>query len=1167
MKNLLLFSALLLCSFLSFSQSPITLGESHLPVVPQTPDVASIMKYQEVPVSKNSGIPQLDIPILTIPLDDISVPVRLSYHSGGVRVSEVAPWTGQGWNIIAGGSITRTVRHLSDDNQYGYIKTPITTSDIYDACVNGTGPYTCVELTNYKVRDQTLDFEPDIFSYSAPGIAGKFMFNQERDSNNPYGEIKSFPKTDNKITASFNTYHNITSWDITDTSGNVYHFVEGNTLTSTDSYTLESIGNLPQNYPFEPFTPSYTQTWNLSKITTYSGEEITFTYYSADTYTDCTFSGQSDSHSISSGQVNNIKTTYVESSGNSRQLSSISGDFGRVDFIRSASNRDDYSGKSLDEIKIFDRDNTLVRKYDLNYSYTTAASYPSYNIYGCAGNGTGIYLYDSNNQSAYLPYMKRMFLDEVVVFDNSSQESYKYAFDYYNDNPLPHRNSYAQDFWGYYNGANNNNTLLFNYTKKYTNYPYRHIEQDYAQSGLLKKITYPEGGSTKLFYENNRATTVSGNAFGFRLVPSDEKVINFHSQNDTHEYTVNGSYRYYTYRKPIILNGRTFLLDNELEGLTSHRRAVFYYAIDQAIDDSGHYVNICFTDPNSLPIDGDCSYWLTIRKTTLDPEAYDNESQIDMNNITYDTNFTPLDNLLSDDTEESRFLRTGVYVLEFIIRNHLATPQGPLFDIDDDLVTFDVTCRVAKDDINFYDSYNEVEIPVGGQRIKKIEEYIDATTLAKVREYKYVLEDSVKTSGRVLRVPYFIARDGTGISESSMSAVPLITTSAGNVNYTRVTEDFVDKNNSSVKLTGINTYRHYALPQIYENPMVPFMEDWRYSADLKNEIPLKSLTEKAYNDNFVSMTPGDPSTFHYAILPPTTVMPYKFSLMDNLLIDFFNTNYTYTGTDFYELQYGHLTQTYEIEKTYYNDDVNRVVTKQTDFNYDNTSYLQPTSIETTVNNNEKTIKKFYYPHDLVGSGEAFAQNLINENRVRTLLKEETYIQEGTDPMVLLSTQKIDYKNSNGLILPDKLKTSKEASSLETRLVFNSYDDDGNLLDSSKPNGVHTSYIWGYDGQYLVAKVENATYAQVTAAGIGLNMTTINDPATEAALQTELNKIRSGLPDAQVTTYTYKPLVGVSTITDPKGYQVKYKYDTDGRLEFIEDADGNLLSKNEYNYKN
>ena len=57
-----------------------------------------------------------------------------------------------------------------------------------------------------------------------------------------------------------------------------------------------------------------------------------------------------------------------------------------------------------------------------------------------------------------------------------------------------------------------------------------------------------------------------------------------------------------------------------------------------------------------------------------------------------------------------------------------------------------------------------------------------------------------------------------------------------------------------------------------------------------------------------------------------------------------------------------------------------------------------------------------------------------------------------------------------------------------------------------------------------------------------------------------------LVNAMITTYTYDPLVGVTSVTDPRGQTVYYQYDAFGRLEYVKDKDGNLLSKNEYNHK-
>jgi len=56
-------------------------------------------------------------------------------------------------------------------------------------------------------------------------------------------------------------------------------------------------------------------------------------------------------------------------------------------------------------------------------------------------------------------------------------------------------------------------------------------------------------------------------------------------------------------------------------------------------------------------------------------------------------------------------------------------------------------------------------------------------------------------------------------------------------------------------------------------------------------------------------------------------------------------------------------------------------------------------------------------------------------------------------------------------------------------------------------------------------------------------------------------------DAAMTTYTYKPLVGMTSMTDAKGLTTFYDYDSFGRLKFIRDQEGNIIKQMDYHYKN
>ena len=105
--------------------------------------------------------------------------------------------------------------------------------------------------------------------------------------------------------------------------------------------------------------------------------------------------------------------------------------------------------------------------------------------------------------------------------------------------------------------------------------------------------------------------------------------------------------------------------------------------------------------------------------------------------------------------------------------------------------------------------------------------------------------------------------------------------------------------------------------------------------------------------------------------------------------------------------------------------------------------------------------------------------------------------------------------------------------------------------------------------YLVAEIVNSTYATALDTLKNKIQTQFNQGtfSTDTSIRQMMNELRLALPHTQITSYTYKKLVGINSLTDTRGQTVYYHYDTFNRLEFVKDADGNILSKNQYNYKN
>ena len=119
-------------------------------------------------------------------------------------------------------------------------------------------------------------------------------------------------------------------------------------------------------------------------------------------------------------------------------------------------------------------------------------------------------------------------------------------------------------------------------------------------------------------------------------------------------------------------------------------------------------------------------------------------------------------------------------------------------------------------------------------------------------------------------------------------------------------------------------------------------------------------------------------------------------------------------------------------------------------------------------------------------------------------------------------------------------------------------------------------MWGYNSIYPVAEIKNVTYSQIEQL-LGKDfiqkLVDKNAPSVD-----DINKIRNislNVVNSQITTYTYQPLVGMTSRTDPSGLTTYYDYDDFNRLKrtYIKEKDssGNEVEKNiqtyDYHYKN
>ena len=112
-----------------------------------------------------------------------------------------------------------------------------------------------------------------------------------------------------------------------------------------------------------------------------------------------------------------------------------------------------------------------------------------------------------------------------------------------------------------------------------------------------------------------------------------------------------------------------------------------------------------------------------------------------------------------------------------------------------------------------------------------------------------------------------------------------------------------------------------------------------------------------------------------------------------------------------------------------------------------------------------------------------------------------------------------------------------------------------------------SFLWAYNNLYQVAKIEGKTYEDVEKIS-SASISQLPGNANTASITAVLNTVRNGLANdnALVTTYLYRPLVGVTEIVEPNKEKATFTYDDFNRLFQVKEHNGKVVNEYQYNYK-
>ena len=179
------------------------------------------------------------------------------------------------------------------------------------------------------------------------------------------------------------------------------------------------------------------------------------------------------------------------------------------------------------------------------------------------------------------------------------------------------------------------------------------------------------------------------------------------------------------------------------------------------------------------------------------------------------------------------------------------------------------------------------------------------------------------------------------------------------------------------------------------------------------------------------------------------------------------------------------------------------------------------------------ITTYTYPSS---NGSQMEQRLYNMHMYSSVLSSHTQAT-GTSARDV-SGYKIDYDTCNLPNILYKLSVVNGVSNgFEEEMHVRSYSPNGNPTEVVDRSGMHTVYVWGYDDRYLVAEVKNDSLVTVNSV--------LSGSPNVSVLRTH-----PSLANAMVTTWTYQPLVGVTSQTDPAGVTTYYDYDGLGRLKEV-----------------
>ena len=1170
----------LLLLFTLISVTGFGYGQTDYPeVVPPAPSVASLMRFEEVPVDYYTGQPNISIPLGNVLINkDLSYPIALQYNTQGIRIEERSGWTGTGFSMGTGGVISRTIQGIPDElnDQYGGIGIfHLTEMMDYYGLSQADKTKFLWETNNGETKKDAMY---DLFQYSFFGNSGRFII--EKTVSGLEAKIIG-NETNHKIQVFHDSSFNLTKFEITDTRGYIYTFDVFN-QNQVETVTITSVQYPGQGSNVSTSTTDMTgnqdvpNAWYLTSVKS----PVKNTDNAQGTLQNivlCTFTYSDVTENY------NIPTTFA--------INSI---VGTPNYGANTTTENTNKGMTLPKTVEVTQQVTSTQKYissmttrdGAKVEYSFSSNHPEYLLGG--GKLNSIIIREPNgdiNKEILLTYQTnphdRLFLTQVK--EKFGADELVYDLEYNDKNTLPAFDKSQQDQWGYY--KDNPDPFL--------------ADPNDAATGALTAITYPTGGRKEFVFESNSYAFIGDTPVSTSDIPTNYTTVSYGDQfyynNNMQMSPSVSSDKYVVY---IDGQGSIDLLAQMItDNATGNSEFSFAH----------HKVRFVSVSPNfgsgisTPPTGGNGGY---------NPNDFYNNSGTDYE---FDINFgiQPIS------------VSTGWYMIE------IYTPQPFVYQQSWNF-TIEIAVKVREFILN---SYNQLG---GGIRVKEVI-FKDKGDQKRKIEYSYNENHHIGVGGALeLKSSGSFEYDQNNRSYTRYITHPFVDNSCGanQINIVPQTIQYQMSISRSQSMTPNTKGNYVGYKHVVRRESGNGWEEYTYISPRDEQIltsqntsyPFKPADNLDYKRGVLSKKEIvdetdrvlEQETYLYTDINntvKTSVFPYEASLSgggtcawDQFYLNY--TNYLNKWVDTPITSCGFASggpNTYDncdtdsdMAVASYNHTIGillpNTVTK-TQFYYDGTNTTPSNTVVTTQKMTynskfrvedqiteiekagviEELKKETYYPYN-IPSGSGFTTtelSVLGQMNSLNIIANPvmTISRRGAD---ILSTSRTSFANfSTNNFRPSKVVAFKGGETDKKQIDFHDYDDYGNLIEVSKEEGTQVVYIWGYDGTLPIAKIENAKITDIPTSIYNdvVNKSNLdhtgNTTITENNLRTALETLRnhSSMVNAMVTTLTYDPLIGLKSITDPRGESIFYEYDNLHRLKFVRDAYGNIVSSNQYKHRN